>query len=127
LCLLGITVLLAGCSTVTVDRSAPATFAGPDDVLVRMAKAGIPCRAATAERRATEDGGVSVVCASGEALLIVTTYPSADVRAQSLRQAAAVIDEPADVLVGNNWTVACEAAGNCDRLAAVLGGTVARV
>ncbi len=127
LCLVWVTSLVVGCAGFAATNSAPDTYAGPDDLLVRMAAGGVPCVAANPARRATEDGGVSVACVIKRTVLIVTTYPSAAERAESLQQAAAVIDRPVDVLVGRNWTVACEAAGNCDRLEAILGGTVALV
>ena len=120
-------VLLAGCSTITFSRDASSSFADPDDVLLTMARGGVQCHAATTARRATADGGVSVVCVTGVHQLVVTTYPSAAARGQSLQEAATGTDLSADVLVGVNWTVACEGARNCDRLAAILGGTIVRV
>lgn len=124
LCLVCIASLVVSCADFAVTSPAPVTYAGPDDLLLRMAGGGIHCVAANPARRATQDGGVSVVCVTGRNVLIVTTYPSAAERAESLQQAAAVLDQPVDVLVGRNWTVSCRAAGDCDRLEAVLGGTI---
>ncbi len=128
LVLVSVTVLLAGCSTFTVTRVAQSSYTGPDDLLLTMARGGVQCHSANTARRATADGGLSAVCATGDHhLLVVTTYPSAAARGESLQEAATGTDLSADVLVGDTWTVACEGARNCDRLEAILGGTIVRV
>jgi hypothetical protein len=128
--------LLAACtsaepSTTTstpMSSTAPASYSGPDEILARLKAAGLECIPA-APARVTKEGGFSQVCAVAEDALIVSTYPSKEVLADSLKKSIGHPGQPVDALIGENWTIACGSAktASCSALKDAVGGQIAQL
>lgn len=124
----GVLTACSGGSGAPATSSAPSGYSGPSDMLAKMKSSNMECEIAGNERT-TSEGGQSVGCSVAEDALIITTYPSATGLKSALQKAANLPGADVDVLVGENWTVACGTAktATCTKLQAALGGEIQKV